>query len=63
MNPGPPDQGQPTHFLPRRQVGVFTVTLPADTSTEVTWTLTIRGDTLEIPVNPGPEGLIEPFKG
>src|SRR5580693_7731310 len=28
FEPGPPDQGQPTHFLPRRQWGVFTVTVP-----------------------------------
>jgi hypothetical protein len=28
IEPGPPDQGQPTHFLPRRQWGIFTVTVP-----------------------------------
>ena len=30
IEPGGPDQGQPTHFLPRRQWGVFTVRVPAD---------------------------------
>src|SRR5580704_14852279 len=30
VEPGPPDQGQPTHFLTRRQAGVFTVQVPAD---------------------------------
>ena len=30
IDPGGPDQGQPTHFLPRRQWGVFTVTVPKD---------------------------------
>ena len=59
--PGPQDQGQPTYFFPRRQIGVFTVTLP-DAATEVTWTLTSRGETLEIPVNLDAEYLIEPFR-
>ena len=62
ITPGPADQEQPTHFLPRRQVGVFTFRLPADTSTEVTWTLTSRGETIEIPVNLDPVYLIEPFR-
>src|SRR5438552_14311282 len=29
IEPGGPDQGQPTHFLPRRHWGVFTVRVPA----------------------------------
>ena len=33
LEPGKPDQGQPTHFPPRRQWGVFTVTVPADFGT------------------------------
>ena len=60
--PGPEDQGQPTYFYPRRRIGVFTIVLPADTDAEVTWTLTSRGETLEIPVNLDAEYLIEPFK-
>src|SRR5215510_1431165 len=28
IEPGGPDFGQPTHFLPRRQWGVFTITVP-----------------------------------
>jgi hypothetical protein len=60
--PGPEDQGQPTYFFPRRQIGVFTIELPADTAVEVTWTLTSRGETLEIPVNLDAEYLIEPFR-
>ncbi len=59
--PGPEDQGQPTYFFPRRQIGVFTVTVP-DAATEVTWSLTSRGETLEIPVNLDTEYLIEPFR-
>jgi hypothetical protein len=30
IEPGGPDRGQPTHFLPRRQWGIFTVAVPAD---------------------------------
>src|ERR1700730_18415937 len=30
IDPGGPDQGQPTHFLSGRQWGVFTVTVPKD---------------------------------
>src|SRR5262245_5558409 len=40
IDPGGPDQGQPTHFLPRRQWGVFTITLPKDFgNNKLTWTL------------------------
>ena len=49
--PGPADQGQPTHFLPGHQHGVFAVPLPDDTTTEVSWTLTIREQTVTIPSN------------
>ena len=45
-----PDSRQPTHFLPRRQRGVFTVVVRADFGDkEVSWTLTFRGDTQTIP--------------
>jgi len=51
IEPGGPDQGQPTHFLTRRQWGLFTVTVPKDfgTTKKVTWTLTLRGRTNAIP--------------
>jgi hypothetical protein len=46
IEPGGPDQGQPTHFLPRRNRVVFSVTVPADFGNkEVVWTLTSRGRT------------------
>ncbi len=62
ISPGPADQGQPTHFVPRRQIGIFTVRVPADLATEMTWTLTSRGETIEIPVNLDSVYLIEPFR-
>ena len=50
FEPGPPDRGQPTHFLPRRQTGVFTVTVPADFGDRtLTWTLTAGGEAFSVP--------------
>lgn len=50
IEPGPPNQGQPTHFQPRRHWGVFAVRVPADFgANEVTWTLNVRGATFAIP--------------
>ena len=45
--PGAADQGQPTHFLPRRNRFVFRVTVPANFTAkdEVVWTLTSHGKT------------------
>ena len=41
IEPGGPDQGQPTHFLPRRNRFLFRVRVPADFGdSEVVWTLT-----------------------
>ena len=41
VEPGGPDQGQPTHFLPRRNRFMFRVRVPADFGDdEVVWTLT-----------------------
>jgi hypothetical protein len=46
ISPGPPDQGQPTHFLPRRNRFVFKVQVPKDWgSKELVWTLTANGKT------------------
>src|SRR5437879_1838342 len=44
--PGGPDAGQPTYFLPRRQRWVYRLRVPADFgSKEVTWSLTAHGRT------------------
>jgi len=46
ISPGTPDQGQPTHFLPRRNRFVFRVRVPKDWGKkELVWTLTTRGKT------------------
>jgi hypothetical protein len=44
--PGQPDQGQPTHFYPRRNRFVFKVKVPKDWGNkELVWTLTANGRT------------------
>ena len=46
IEPGGPDQGQPTHFYPRRNRFVFRVRVPADFGDqELVWTLTAHGQT------------------
>jgi len=47
FTPGAPDQGQPTHFLPRRNRFVFRVKVPASFTPkdELVWTLTTNGVT------------------
>jgi hypothetical protein len=52
IEPGGPDQGQPTHFLPNRQTGIFTITVPKDFGTkQLTWTLAANGSTTVIPMS------------
>jgi hypothetical protein len=46
IEPGGPDQGQPTHFYPRRNPFLFTIKVPKDLgSKELIWTLTANGKT------------------
>ncbi len=46
IEPGSPDQGQPAHFLPRRNQFVFRVRVPKDFGNrELIWTLTSNGKT------------------
>jgi hypothetical protein len=62
IDPGGPDQGQPTHFLPRRQWGVFTITVPKDFGDKkLTWTLVSHQQTMVIPLNIDPLWEISPF--
>jgi hypothetical protein len=50
IKPGDANQGQPTHFVPRRHWGVFAVRVPANFGDQkVIWTLTMRGQTTAIP--------------
>ena len=46
IDPGGPDQGQPTRFFPRRNKFIFKVRVPKDFGNkELVWTLTTRGNT------------------
>jgi len=46
IEPGGPDQGQPTHFYPRRNPFLFTIRVPKDFGDkELIWTLTTHGKT------------------
>src|SRR5437773_6819720 len=46
IEPGGPDQGQPTHFFPRRNPFLFTIRVPKDFGKkEMIWTLTANGKT------------------
>jgi hypothetical protein len=63
IDPGGPDQGQPTHFLTRRQWGVFTITVPKDFGTRrLTWTITANGQTTTVPLHLDPLYIVEPFE-
>ena len=63
IEPGGPDQGQPTHFLPRRQWGVFTIVVPKDFGkNKLTWTLVANGQTTTVPMHLDPLWIVAPFK-
>ena len=62
VEPGPPDQGQPTTFLIGRQWGVFNVRVSKEAEQRVkaekgafAWTLTVNGQTFSIPANLNPQ--------
>jgi hypothetical protein len=63
IEPGGPDQGQPTHFLPRRQWGVFVIKVPADfPGKKLIWTLVAHGKETQIPMHLDPLWEVEPYK-
>jgi hypothetical protein len=62
IEPGPADQGQPTHFLPRRQWGIFTVTVPQNFGTQkLTWTIVANGQATAVPAHLDARWEIAPF--
>ena len=64
MTPGDPNQGQPTHFFPQRQQGVFSVTVPADFGDrEIVWTLSFRGETNSIPGHLHRDWMLDSLEG
>jgi hypothetical protein len=62
IEPGGPDQGQPTHFLTGRQWGMFTVKVPPDFGkNKLTWTIVANGQTMVIPASLHPDYEISPL--
>lgn len=60
LEPGGPDQGQPTHFFPRRNRFVFRVRVPADWGNkDLVWTLTVHGRTEQAHGRLKPEQIID----
>jgi hypothetical protein len=64
IEPGGPDFGQPTHFLPGRQVGMFTITVPKEFTQQqrLTWTIVDNGLTTSIPLRLLTDYNISPFE-
>ncbi len=62
IEPGGPDRGQPTHFLPGRGWGLFSIKVPADfADSKITWTIVAHGQTTVIPASLKPDYEISPF--
>ena len=60
LEPGAPDQGQPTHFYPRRTRFIFRVQVPADFGQkELIWSLTSHGKTVRAYATLLPEYFID----
>lgn len=64
IEPGQPNQGQPTHFEPGRHWGVFAIKVPADFGDKsVVWTLKNRGESYAIPGRLHPNWQIDALEG
>jgi hypothetical protein len=63
IEPGGPDQGQPTMFEPGRHYGHFTIAVPkGQESRKVTWTLTAYGQTTAVTMWANPPYWIDFYK-
>ena len=63
IDPGGPDYGQPTHFLPGRMWGEFTIRVPKDFGDKkLTWTITLNGKTTVIPMYLMTDWEVSPFQ-
>src|SRR5688572_211331 len=64
IEPGGPDLGQPTHFLPGRHVGMFIVTVPEEFTQQqrLTWTIVVNGVSNSIPLRLHTDYNVSPFK-
>ena len=63
IEPGNPDQGQPTHFETGRQWGVFVIKVPKDFGKKtITWTIVSNGEVQAVPFTLNPGYPITPYK-
>ena len=63
IEPGGPDQGQPTHFLTGRQYGMFAITVPKDFGNKkLTWTIIANGQKTAVSVWLNPPYWVDFFK-
>jgi len=63
IEPGGPDQGQPTHFVVGRGWGTISIKVPKDFGDKkINWTLTANGKTATIPFGITKGYQIEPYK-
>lgn len=64
IEPGGPDLGQPTHFLPGRHVGMFIVTVPKEFTPQqrLTWTIVVNGVSNSIPLRLHTDYNVSPLK-
>src|SRR4029453_5028356 len=60
IEPGGPDVGQPTHFMPGRQTGVFVLTVPKEFTPQqrLTWTIVANGRSNVIPLWLNPNYIV-----
>jgi hypothetical protein len=63
IEPGGPDLGQPTHFLPGRQYGMFIVPVPKEfpPPDKYTWTIVANGQSTSIPLRLNNDYVVSPF--
>ncbi len=64
IEPGGPDLGQPTHFLPGRQFGMFVVPVPKEFTPQdkYTWTIVANGQPTSIPLRVNNDYVVNPFQ-
>jgi hypothetical protein len=63
IEPGGPDYGQPTHFEPSQQHGVFTIKVPSTFGTsKLTWTLKVNGQESKVTFWLNPPYWVDFFK-
>jgi len=65
VDPGGPDMGQPTHFLPGRQTGIFSITVPKTFAKDqkLTWTIVANGEPMTVPFRLNVDYNVSPFSG